>query len=96
MYKPGATNQADALTRREQEQESQLAAKIALRTQTLLGPERLDLQVQAELEKDYEGAEICLIETAGLDLIDKLLQANRTADSLQDYWTKAEDKTETN
>ena len=93
MYKPGASNRADALTRREQEQESQLAAKIAIRTQTLLGPDRLDPRIQTELEKDCVGDKICLIETAGLDLINELLQMNRTADSLQDYRNKAEDKT---
>jgi len=31
MYKPGTTNRADALTRREQDLDNQLAAKIALR-----------------------------------------------------------------
>ena len=41
-YKPGAINRADALTRREQDQDNQAAAKVILRTQTLLGLERLD------------------------------------------------------
>ena len=42
MYRPGATNRADALTRREQDLDDQTAAKISLRTQTLLQPEHLD------------------------------------------------------
>ena len=36
-YKSGAINRADALTRREQDQDNQAAAKVTLRTQTLLG-----------------------------------------------------------
>src|SRR5205814_4992346 len=35
-YKPGSTNRADALTRREQDIDNQLAAKIAVRTQRIL------------------------------------------------------------
>ena len=90
MYKPGATNRADALTRREQDLDNQIAAKIALRAQTLLGPEHLDLQIQAELEIDKDqGIELCLINTSGLDFIDELLQANRTAPSIQEYREKA-------
>ena len=42
MYKPGSTNCADALTRREQDLDNQIAAKISLQTQTLLRPEQLD------------------------------------------------------
>ena len=90
MYKPGATNRADALTRREQELDNQMAVKIALRTQTLLGPEHLDPRIQAELELDRaQGTEICPIDTSGLDFIDELLQANRTASSLHEYREKA-------
>lgn len=82
MYKPGTLNHANALTRREQYLENQQAAKVALRTQTLLGLERLDPRIQAELRKDFI-VEICPIDTSELDFIDELLQANRTADSLQ-------------
>jgi len=42
MYKPGTTNQADALTRREQDLDNQMAAKITLRNQTLLQLEHLN------------------------------------------------------
>jgi hypothetical protein len=45
MYKPETTNRVDALTRREQDFENQVAAKIAIRTQALLGPEQLDPQI---------------------------------------------------
>ena len=45
MYKLGATNRADALTRREQDLDNQIAAKIALRAQTLLRLEHLDPQI---------------------------------------------------
>src|SRR5438045_1075668 len=51
MYKPGATNHADALTRWEQDLDNQIAKKIALQTLTLLGPECLDPQIQAELRQ---------------------------------------------
>ena len=59
-----------------------MAAKILLRTQTLLRPKHLDLQIQVELNTDFVDAEICLVDTIELDFIDKLLQANRTALSL--------------
>src|SRR5438045_9639996 len=65
--------------------------KIALRNQTLLGPERLDTQIQAELDKYLLSAELCSINKSGLDFIDELLQANRTATSLQEYCEEAKD-----
>src|SRR5438046_10207609 len=45
----------------------------------------------AELDKDLLSAEICSIDKSGLDLIDELLQANRTATSLQEYREEAKD-----
>src|SRR5208282_861037 len=91
MYKPGSTNHADALTRREQDLENQAAAKIAIRTQALLRPEQLDPQIQAELASKVQDTEICLINTADMDLIDELLQANRTSTSLQEHREKTKD-----
>ena len=82
MYRLGRTNRADALTRREQELENQAASKIALRTQTLLLAENLDPQILEELAENFTDTEICPIETPELDLIDELLQANRTSVSL--------------
>jgi hypothetical protein len=90
MYRPGATNRADALTRREQNLGNQIAAKIALRTQTILGPECLDPQMHVELAKDQD-IEVCQIDVTGLDFIDEFLQVNRTAPSLQEYCEKARD-----
>src|SRR5271156_6569150 len=91
MYKPGTTNHADALTRREQDLENQVAAKIAIRTQALLRPEQLDPRIQAELasEAQDQDTEICPIDAADIDLIDELLQANRTAQTLQEHREKA-------
>ena len=94
MYKPGRTNRADALTRREQELENQAASKIALRTRTLLPAENLDPRILEELTEHVTDAEICPIETPELDLIDELLQANRTSVSLQEYRKNAEQGTE--
>ena len=91
MYKPGSTNQADALTRREQDLENQLAAKIAIRTQALLRPEQLDPQIQAKLASKAQEAKIYLIDTADIDLINELLWTNRTSTSLQEHRKKAED-----
>ena len=88
MYRLERTNQADALTRQDQELDNQIAVKIAFRTQMLLGLKRLNLQIIAELDQE---AVLCFIEMLGLDFIDELLQANRTALSLQDYCKKAED-----
>jgi hypothetical protein len=90
MYKPGATNRVDALTRREQDFENQAAAKIAIRTQALLRPEQLDPRIQAELasQAQDQDTEIYPIEPADMDLIDELLQANRTAQTLQEHRDK--------
>jgi hypothetical protein len=75
MYRPRATNRADALTRREQDLENQAAAKIAIRTQALLRLEQLDLQIQAELASELQDqdTEICPINAADMDFIDELL-----------------------
>src|SRR5438045_80453 len=91
MYKPGATNCADALTRQEQDLDNQIAKRIALQTQTLLGPECLDPQILSELDNNLSSAELCSIDKSGLDFIDELLQANHTAISLQEYHEEAKD-----
>jgi hypothetical protein len=78
MYKPGAKNHADALTRRDQELDDQIARKIAIRTQTLLGTDQLDPRIREELQqslltsvnKPNELAEICPIDR--LDLVDEI------------------------
>ena len=89
-YKPGAMNHADALTWQEQDLENQVATKIVLHTQILLGPEQLDPRIIAELPMD-QSLEICPIETSGLDLIDELLQTNHILPMLQEYHDKVKD-----
>src|SRR6266568_3700306 len=91
IYRPGATNRADALIRREQDLNKQMAVKTSLYTQTLLQLKHLNPQIQAELNTEPSDTEICPIDATELDLIDKLLQANRTAASLQEYREKAKD-----
>jgi hypothetical protein len=54
MYKLSATNQVDALTKREQDLGNQIAAKIALQTQTLLRPKTLDPRILEGLAKDID------------------------------------------
>jgi len=66
-----------------------MATKIALQTQTLLGPKNLDPQILEELAKSLTNTEMCLIEALELDLINKLLQANCTSILLQENWKKA-------
>ena len=82
MYRPGATNRADALIRRKQDLNNQMAVKTSLWTQTLLRLEYLNPQILAELNTESLDAEICPINTTELNLINKLLQANHTAASL--------------
>ena len=73
IYRPGATNRADTLTRREQDLNNQMAVKILLRTQTLLRLEHLNPRILAELNTESLDAKICPINTTELNLINKLL-----------------------
>ena len=92
IYKPRATNYIDALTRQEQDIDNQIATKITLHNQILLGPKRLDPRILAKLLIDqYQNLEMCLIEILELDFIDELLQANCTTNSLQKYHEDAKD-----
>jgi len=59
----------------------------------LLQPEHLDPQIWVELNADSAEAEICPINSSGLNFIDELLQANRTAPSLQEHREKAKNIT---
>ena len=93
IYRPGAINYADALTRRKQDLGNYTAVKILLRTQTLLRLEYLNPQIQAELSIDSLGAKIYPINPLGLNLINKLLQINYMAPSLQEYRKKAKNIT---
>jgi transposase InsO family protein len=92
-YKPGTANRADALTRREQDLNDQLAMKAELRAQTLLGPGRLDPQVVAELLGTPPPI-MNNIEAMEMNLIDDLLRANRISPSLEGYRDKARNSVE--
>ena len=86
MYRPGRQNsQADALTRREQDVGPQDELKAQHRTRALLRPEQLDTRIIEELSSDQN--ELAPIEGEFLDepmgLIDRILTANRTAESLK-------------
>ena len=70
-----------------------MTVKTALRTQILLGPEKLDSRILAKLPTD-QSLEVSLIEMSKLeapelDLVDALLQANHMSLSLQGYRDKA-------
>ena len=86
IYTPRKKNQkADALTRREQDIGPQDQAKAAYYTKALLQPEDLDPAIQQELLIDV--TTIDLYEPIGL--VDRLLEANRAAQSLDELRTKA-------
>src|SRR5208282_3751563 len=89
QYQPGTPKRADALTRREQDIDGLALEKVSLRTQTLLKSENLDPRIVSELP---EASRISSVETPDrdFDLIDSLLQANRTNEALQEYRDKAQ------
>ena len=70
-----------------------MAAKILLRTQTLLQPEHLNPWIRKELSTKSLSAKIYYINPMEFNLINKLLQANYTDPSLQEYREKAKDAT---
>jgi len=87
MYKPGKSNHVDALTCWEQDSDALQLAKSSLRMQILLKPEHIDPRIQLELVTDQA---VCAIELeAGFDLVDNLLRANRTSESLADFREEA-------
>ena len=81
MYRPGAQNQkADALTRREEDVETQNTVKKEIRQQVMLPISKVDSQV-------YEGIEnpiVALVrpDLRQLKLIDLVSQDNRTNEEL--------------
>jgi transposase InsO family protein len=92
-YKPGSLNRADPLTRRDQEIDSQMAVKISTRTQILLRPENLDPRIVADLDLDpiADLAPVSVAEGTH-DLINDVLQANRTSAELEPLRQRATDK----
>lgn len=97
-YRPGKQNMlADALTRRTDDVEAQNKIKDFVRTQRVLKQEWLDPQIVKELKQNARKVTtvnspssktvIAVTEEAqaeSLDLIDKLLQANRANEDLAD------------
>jgi hypothetical protein len=86
MYRLGKENtQADALTRREQDVGPQDELKAQYRTCALLQPDQLDPAILAELPK-LPDDEVTNIEVDELNepisLIDRIIAANRTVESL--------------
>lgn len=87
-YRPGKDNQAaDALTRREDEVQSQTEQKQSMREQTLLGKDKLDPDVLSDLS--HTPPDLCAFEatthqeTAPISaLVERILEANRNAKSL--------------
>ena len=68
---------------------NQIAIKIAIQTQTLLRPEKLDPRILEELDTNVTMLEILAIKALDMDLIDNLLQTNWTSPSLQEYRKQA-------
>jgi predicted aspartyl protease len=86
MYRSGKENaKADILSRREQDLEPSADLKAYLRTKALLQPEQLDPQVRDTVEIK---ALVRTIQEPPL-LVERLLAANRTSESLQALRTQA-------
>jgi hypothetical protein len=92
LYRPGSTNTADPLTRMDIDTADLNCTKASARQQQLLGTDRLDPQIVWELQT----LELSPIEQH-LDLVDSILQLNRTssefdkarvlADQKKGYWS---------
>ena len=104
VFTPGKKNiKADALTRRKGDHDSQRKVILESRNQVLLKLYQLGIQILAEQEatkltavnKDcYKDTETELapledIQAEDIGLIDRILQANRTSNTLTDLRTKA-------
>jgi len=89
-YRPGKQNEkADALTRRKQDVDDQAKVKTASRAQIVLKAENIDPRITRELQ-------LAPIENESLDLIDRILRANRTSETLAEYREKASEEGEEN
>jgi hypothetical protein len=101
VYRPGSKNVlADTLSCREQDVSRQEALGKAYRTQVLLTPDKLDLEITRRLSTelalvletstDSSGAFVVLTDGyVPLDLIDHILTANKQSSSLADKRAKA-------
>jgi transposase InsO family protein len=81
-YKPGKTNKADPLTRIEDQVKDLNQAKRDNREQTLLPAQNLDDRILQDLEVNRISLSLSPIQEQ-LDLIDDILQANRTEPDLE-------------
>jgi hypothetical protein len=93
-YRPGRTNAAaDALSRREEAVDSQNIAKKVFREQVLLPDACLDPEILEELNQETCQIPVDVIMAPmfqDLQLVDRVLQANRTDPTLALYRGKAE------
>jgi hypothetical protein len=84
MYRSGKQNvKADILSRREQDVGPQGEIKVEYRTRALLQPDQLDPRIVEELTDPTEVAAVEEELKEPIGLIDRLLTANRTAQSLE-------------
>ena len=89
-YRPGKDNAgADALTRREDEVDSQNGVKAEYRTQTLLSKDRISSKVLQDLGYELSPIDLVLLEgkdnnkpVENLILVKKILNTNRISESL--------------
>lgn len=95
MYRSGKQNvKADALTRREQEVGLQDSVKTEYRTRAILSQDQIDPKVLQDLGIEVNEVDLAPVEEQQMDeplgLIDRILRANRTSESLEALRAQAE------
>jgi hypothetical protein len=88
MYRSGKHNNADALTRREQDVKEQDLLKKQYRTRTLLTADQLDEAISRELMD--EETTLAPIYSENSELIDRLIEINQSAKSIDALRTQAQ------
>ena len=87
-FRPGKQNiLTDALSRRQEDTDSQNQVKDKTRSQAMLKPDCLDAGILEEMHKPVVVA--ALEERKSLDLIDQILHANRTSKAYNNYRKQA-------
>jgi hypothetical protein len=98
MYRTGKSNVcADALSRKTEEVKSQQKAIEQYRTQVFLPAEKIDREVLMDLGLDQEPAVAALEAGCGYDslqLVDRILEENRTSQELGELRDKAQKEPE--
>jgi transposase InsO family protein len=94
MYRTGKSNgKADALTRRDDEVKAQDGVKTEYRTRAFLSEDQIDPRVLQDLGIEINPLELAPLEDDHLEestsLVDQILQANRSASSLDALRTQA-------